>query len=239
MPLKFPPAFPIACGSRTQPAIISMLAAGLSVSWVDLLVVVLIVVGVFRGRKRGMSEELLDMIKWTLIVGFAGLLYEPGGRWLSQISVFSLLFSYVFTYALIALAIFSVFIFVKNKVGEKLVGSDVFGRGEYYLGMAAGGYRYVCVFLVALAFLNARHYTPADVAAAEKYQDYNFGSKMFPTIPDLQKAVFDKSLSGRLTHDYLNVVLIKSTSPSVKDLRGEGSVHQQRESTMDQILDKK
>jgi uncharacterized membrane protein required for colicin V production len=216
-----------------------MLAAAFSVSWVDLLVVALLVVGVFRGRKRGMSEEMLDIIKWTLIVGFAGLLYEPGGRWLSQISVFSLLFSYVFTYALVVMLIYTTFIFIKSRVGDKLVGSDVFGRGEYYLGMAAGAYRYFCVFLVAIAFLNARHYTQADITEAQKRQDYNWGSQMFPTIPDLQQAVFDKSLTGRLAHDYLQVVLIKPTDKTEKNLNGEGSVRQQREGKIDQILDKR
>ena len=61
-----------------------MQAGKLIVGWVDLLVVVLLVVGVLRGRKRGMSEELLDVIKWSLIVLVAGLLYEPGGRWLAN-----------------------------------------------------------------------------------------------------------------------------------------------------------
>ena len=164
-----------------------MLAAlpSLSVSWVDVLVVGLLIVGVIRGRKRGMSEELLDIFKWTFIVGLAGLLYEPGGRWLARISMFSLLFSYVFTYVVVALLIFSAFVFVKNKLCEKLVGSDVFGRGEYYLGMAAGAYRYVCVLLVAMAFLNARHYNAAEIAAKDKYQDYNFGTKLIPTLPDI------------------------------------------------------
>ena len=62
-----------------------MRAGSFTVGWVDLLVVILLTVGVLRGRKRGMSEELLDVIKWTLIVLVAGLLYEPGGRWLSEL----------------------------------------------------------------------------------------------------------------------------------------------------------
>ncbi len=200
-----------------------MLAAtSLSVSWVDLLVVGLLVVGVLHGRKRGMSEELLDIIKWSLIVGLAGLLYEPGGRWLSQISAFTLLSSYIFSYLIIAVLIFSFFVFIKRKVGEKLIGSDVFGSAEYYLGMAAGGYRYLCVLLVAMAFLNARHYNATEIAEKDKYQDYNFGTKLIPTLPDIQKEVFDRSLSGRVAHDYLNVILIRSTASSEKGL-GSGS----------------
>src|SRR5437867_4278949 len=128
--------------------------------WVDLLVVILLVVGVLRGRKRGMSEELLDVIKWSLVVLVAGLLYEPTGRWFSQTTVFSLLASYVFAYIFIAGLVIATFALIRNRVGDKLIGSDVFGRAEYYLGMVAGCYRYVCVMLVAMAFLNARYYSP-------------------------------------------------------------------------------
>src|ERR1043165_456728 len=135
--------------------------ASLSVSWVDLLVAILLVVGILRGRKRGMAEELLDIIKWTLIVGLAGLLYEPGGRWLSHLSVFSPLFSYVFAYVIVALLIFSLFVLLKNKLGENLVGSDFSGRAESSLGRAAAAYRSFCVLLVSMPFLNARHYDAA------------------------------------------------------------------------------
>ncbi len=216
-----------------------MRAGSYLVGWVDLLVVILLVVGVLRGRKRGMSEELLDVIKWSLIVLVAGLLYEPSGRWLSQMSVFSLLSSYVFAYVSIAVLIFSTFALIRNRIGEKLIGSDVFGSAEYYLGMVAGGYRYFCVMLVAMAFLNARYYTPAEVAAANKYQDWNFGTTIFPTPADFQREVFDYSLSGRLTHDYLNVILIRPTARDDKGVGGEGSIRRQRERTINDIMDKR
>jgi uncharacterized membrane protein required for colicin V production len=197
------------------------------------------VVGVLRGRKRGMSEELLDVIKWSLIVLVAGLLYEPGGRWLAQMSVFSLLASYVFAYVLIAVLIFSTFALIRNRVGEKLISSDVFGRSEYYLGMVAGGYRYLCVMLVAMAFLNARYYSPAEIDAAKKYQDWNFGTTLFPTPPDIQREVFDNSLSGRLAQDYLNVILIRPTARDDKSVGGDGSIRRQRERRIDEIMDKR
>jgi len=37
-------------------------------NWIDLAIVALIGVGVARGRKRGMSEELLAVIKWVVIL---------------------------------------------------------------------------------------------------------------------------------------------------------------------------
>jgi uncharacterized membrane protein required for colicin V production len=216
-----------------------MRAGSYLVGWVDLLVVILLVVGVLRGRKRGMSEELLDVIKWSLIVLVAGLLYEPSGRWLSQMSVFSLLSSYVFAYVSIAVLIFSTFALIRNRIGEKLIGSDVFGSAEYYLGMVAGGYRYVCVILVAMAFLNARYYTPAEVEASKKYQDWNFGTTIFPTVPDFQHQVFDYSLTGRAAQEYLSVILIHPTARDDKNVGGEGSIRRQRERTISDIMDKR
>ena len=39
-----------------------------TLSWFDLVALAVLVVGLFRGRKRGMSEELLDVFQWLLIV---------------------------------------------------------------------------------------------------------------------------------------------------------------------------
>src|SRR5215207_4696914 len=104
-----------------------------SVSWVDFVILLLLGVGLWRGRKRGMSEELLDIFKWAIIVVAAGWFYEPGGRLLAKASVFSLLSCYVFAYFLIAVLTFGVFALIRGSVGAKIVGSDVFGPGEYYL----------------------------------------------------------------------------------------------------------
>ena len=211
-----------------------------SVSWVDLAVLIVLIVGVWRGRKRGMSEELLDIIKWIVIVVAAAFVYEPAGRWLAGFNVFSLLSCYLLVYLLVALVIFLTVALIRQRIGAKLVGSDVFGRGEYYLGMAAGCARYGCILLVAMAFLNARYYSPADRQSSAKYQEDNFGSRMFFTLPELQAAVFDDSFSGRLTHQYLRVVLIKPTAPSDEVLGGSGgSIKHRREGTIDQILEKK
>ena len=37
-------------------------------NWFDFVLVVVLVVGVFRGRKHGMSEELLPLLKWLAIL---------------------------------------------------------------------------------------------------------------------------------------------------------------------------
>src|SRR5262245_7489223 len=96
-------------------------------SWVDFAVVLLLIVGLWRGKKRGMSEELLDIVKWAVIVVVCALVYEPAGRFLASMSVFSPLSCYVAVYAGMALIIAITFSFIRRGAGAKLVGSDVFG----------------------------------------------------------------------------------------------------------------
>src|SRR5439155_838084 len=60
----------------------------LQFGWFDVLVITVLLVGVSRGRKRGMSEELLDVIKWALVVFIAANIYEPAGQVLAQSTVF-------------------------------------------------------------------------------------------------------------------------------------------------------
>lgn len=213
-------------------------SASFSLSWVDLLVVVLLMVGVLRGRKRGMSEELLDVIKWAVIVVAAAALYAPLGQYLSKVSLFSLLSCYVGVYGLVVLLTMLLFSFLRHNVGAKLVGSDTFGSAEYYLGMMAGCFRYACIILVGMAFLNARYYSPAEVRAKSKYQHDNFGSSFFLTLPDIQQEVFVDSLTGRIAHNYLNIALIRPTVGSSKPVKDDNSIGRRREGAINQIMDK-
>ena len=210
-----------------------------SVSWVDFVVAALLIVGVWRGRKRGMSEELLDIIKWAFIVAVAGFLYEPAGSYLAQASYFSPLSCYIACYIGIALVIVIFFSFVRKAVGAKLVGSDTFGSTEYYLGMMAGLFRYACITIVGMAFLNARYYSPEEIQASQKYQLDNYGSSFFLTLPDLQKEVFQCSFSGKFAAEYLQVVLIRPSSGEGKSLNDENNMGHRRERSVYEMLDKK
>jgi uncharacterized membrane protein required for colicin V production len=212
---------------------------GLSLSWVDLAALSLLLVGLWRGKKRGMSEELLDIVKWAVIVVACGLFYEPAGRYLASMSIFSPLSCYVAVYMLFALMIVVVFSFVRKGAGAKLVGSDVFGSAEYYLGMGAGVFRYSCIILVAMAFLNARYYTPEEIRANTKYQEDNFGTTFFLTLPDLQQEVFQHSYVGRFTKEYLSVVLIRPTAGDGNSLTGDSNLGRRRERSVYDVLEKK
>lgn len=186
----------------------------------DFVVVGTLVLGLFRGRKQGMSAELLLLLKWLAIVVVCSLAYEPIGQMFSSsATVFSLLSCYLLAYLAIALVILAVFALVKRSLGGKLLGSDIFGKAEYYLGMGSGLVRFSCMLLAALALLNARAYDVAEVRAMEAYQNREFGSNYFPTLQTVQSVVFLKSFTGPWIRDNLGFLLIKPTKPELKQYK--------------------
>ncbi len=54
-------------------------AAGPSVGLFDVLLIIVLGVGVWRGKVRGISEELLEFLQWLVIVVAAGFLYSLVG----------------------------------------------------------------------------------------------------------------------------------------------------------------
>ncbi|MBC8094833.1 MAG: CvpA family protein [Akkermansiaceae bacterium] len=188
-------------------------------NWFDLLLVVVIALGIRRGRKNGMSEELVGMLTWLAIAVGCAIIYEPLGTALSQSSVFSLLSSFLMVYISAAVLIAVLFTWVKKSLGGKLVGSDVFGSSEFYLGMVAGTVRLSCILIAVLALLNARGYTAAEIKADQKVQMELYGSNFFPSLYEVQGQVFNKSLTGPWIKRQLSFLLIKSTPPEHKEIK--------------------
>jgi uncharacterized membrane protein required for colicin V production len=187
-------------------------------NWFDIAVAVVLLVGIMRGRKRGMSEECLTMLNWVTLVAVCSIAYEPIGQLLASVAPFSQLFCYRVAYVATALVVASVFLLLKRALSGKLLGSDVFGRAEYYLGMPSGMLRFACILMAALALLNARLYRAEEVKAMAKFQNDNYGSQFFPTMQTVQDQVFTKSLIGPQIKTHLDFLLIKPTAPQNRQL---------------------
>jgi len=213
------------------------LPSDLTYNWFDLVVFVFLVVGVFRGRKRGMSEELLAIFMWLSIVLASANFYRPAGLFLVSLTGMSRMVCYIAAYLLIAIVIKLLFSFIKRSVGEKLVGSDIFGRMEYYLGMAAGMLRYACMLLMFMAFLNAKYISEAELKRVAKVQKDNFGDISFPTFGSLQQDVFKKSLVGSLTKQHLsNHLIVTGPDDGQTKAAGDG-IGKRREREVQDIID--
>lgn len=185
----------------------------------DFVLLAVLTAGLLRGRKHGMSEELMLLLKWLLIVLVCAFTYEPIGSWLAGSSPISTLSCYLIAYITMALIIIGIFALIKHSVGGKLIGSDIFGRAEYYLGMGSGLVRFSCILLAALALLNARYFSPTEVRARADFQNDVYGSTYFPGLDTAQITVFQTSLTGPWIKDNLSFLLIKPTKPENKDLR--------------------
>lgn len=209
---------------------------GLRIGWVDFLTVLVVLVGVVRGRQRGLSEEFLDTLQWVLILVACAFLYKGLSAVLQIKPMFSQLTYYVISYLLIAFAIKIVFLLLKKKFGQKFVESDMFGRMEFYGGMAAGAVRFTCVYFFLLSLLHAPHYSPEYWAKRAKEVDYNYGSDFFPAPCKIQRSVFENSFTGTRAKEFLAFLLIEQTSGESKALRDDKSLARRNERTIDAIM---
>ena len=180
--------------------------------WFDLVVAAILIFGLVQGRRHGMSGECLPTLQWAALVLLSALLCDPLGRWLYFTLNVDLIFGLILAYLVTAIAVIFAFSMIKRSVGEKLVGADLFGRLEYYLGMLAGMVRCVLVIVFLLALLNARLYSDADLAASARFQK-DFEGIRFPTIGSIQQDVFKKSFSGKNLKRYAPFLLIRATAP--------------------------
>jgi len=193
---------------------------GTSFNWFDMVVVVALGFGLFRGRRNGMSKELVPLLEWLVLVPACGLGCPMLAGVLDGFLPNKLL-SAIAAYLAIAVAVFIIFALIKRGVGDKLVKSDFFKGAEYYLGMLAGMVRYACVLLFALALLNARVYTPAEIARQKAADQKNFGGgsgsgfqgNFFPHLFTLQAGVFKESFAGPLVKTNANMLLINTGPP--------------------------
>ncbi len=208
----------------------------LPAGWFDLVVLALLVVGFFRGRKHGMSQEILFVLQWLVIVVVGGQYYEPLGKILYDQGIFGPLMSYLIVYIGIAMIVKIIFTNLKRFVGEKIFASDVFGKWEFYLGMAAGVLRFSCYVFFILVLVNARAFTQQELAEEEKKQVKELGSSFFPSVVSVQDQILNKSWTGRNVRANMSQLMIKPTSPKEGPKKKDGPA-KKRESVVDEVLD--
>jgi uncharacterized membrane protein required for colicin V production len=210
--------------------------AGAKVDYFDTIAVVWLIIGLFRGRARGMSQELLPLLQWVGIVVAGGLFYWPLSGLVRQYTHFEMLWSVIVAYLLIAAGVHLVYLWFKQMLGTKLVEKDPFGRGEFYLGMMAGVARFACMLLVGLALMNSRVATAAELAQMEKFQAAFFSDIRFPTYGQFQQDVLFKSFTGSMVETHLNNILIASVNIGSGPARKTETIAQQSNRTLDDII---
>jgi uncharacterized membrane protein required for colicin V production len=182
-------------------------------NWFDLGVVVWLIVGIFRGRKHGMSQELLPATQWIAVVILTSLLYLPAAQMLVHYTKLTLLPCALFAYVFIGCFIYGLLGKLKKKLDDMFQEGDYFGNGEYYLGMASGVIRFVCILIAMLAVLNCRIVSKAEREATLRMQEKNFEGIRFPTFGEVQNTILFESATGNIVRLYLNQFLIQPVNP--------------------------
>ena len=208
--------------------------SNLTFNWFDLLVLVLIALGIFRGRKHGMSGELIPLLQWLSIVLVGAFTYERVGGLVKTTTGIDPTYCNVSVYLLSALLLKWAFTAITHLVGDKLLNADAFGGGEYYFGMLAGALRWLCILLFCLALFNAIYISDAQRAATAKMQQDNFGAISLPTLSGTQHDVFRKSASGMLVKQHLDILLIKPIPPVGGPAKE--TLRQQRDRKFDEMI---
>ncbi|HTL72612.1 MAG TPA: CvpA family protein [bacterium] len=195
----------------------------------DVFFVLALAFGFWRGRKHGMTKELIPVSLWIAIVICAGFGCELLGDLFIQTGFVKKIFqnsvsertaAYISGYLVITGLVVLVFSFVKKIVKRRLEGSNVFGSSEYYFGIISGVIRYFCIVLFFMALLNAPVYSKAELAAQQAYNNRWYGGGLkdykgdfIPTLNELQVSVFVNSLTGPFIKDWFSLLLINTIPP--------------------------
>jgi uncharacterized membrane protein required for colicin V production len=208
--------------------------AGPSVGLFDVLLAIALGLGIWRGKVRGISEELLEFLQWLVIVVAAGFLYSLVGDLLVAGKV-PRLWANIGGYILIMIAVSIIFSFISKSVGKKLVASDFFGSWEYRLGMVAGAMRYLCIWISLLALLSARYFDAAMVQAERKAQEEETRLVILPTWGILNRMAFYDSFSGPYIRQYLSHQLMKPVGYA-KAAPNENTIGKQQQRVLDAVI---
>jgi len=218
--LVFPPEalnFELMIAAATESWALDKLPFG----WFDVLFAALLAFGLYRGRKNGLTKELVPSLRWVGIVLAAGLGNEFAGQIFHNFTGLGRAGSDCLGYLAMAFLVFVLFIPVEGSLKTRLEGSNLFGGAEYYLGMSAGLVRYLGIILFSLALISTPHYTAAEIQADRDFAFNTFGGgqqgfsgDFFPTFQQVQESVFKRSQVGPFIADHLGAILINSAPAS-------------------------
>lgn len=198
----------------------------LTFGWFDIALILILAFGLWRGRKRGMSRELLPVLMWLGMVGASALGYQLLADELLKTGYVRKIFGASFmestaanitAYLSISLVVWLFFAVLKNLFKTKVEGANAFGSSEYYLGMIAGVVRYACMIFFALALINAPVYSSAEIQAKAAYNKRWYGGGIYDgnymtDIPTFQNSIFKNSIVGSLIKNHLSLLLIDSNN---------------------------
>jgi len=193
-----------------------MITENITVGWFDVLVIGFMIWGGIIGRKRGMSEELLDVLKWLTILMASAWGYVPLAELVNKVGHFANYWVHVGSYIAIIAIFKTLFTVLKKRVGKKLVGADLFGKWEFQLGFLAGMMRHFCMVVIFVSLANSKPVSESQVKQAESAQSELFGKNFFPSKGRLRLDILYTSFTGTLIRERLAQQIMKPVEPKAK-----------------------
>jgi len=189
----------------------------------------ILLAGVIAGAltsKRGLPVELLPLGRWVAVAAVGAAAHKPVANFMLGLMKTSFAVAASWTYVILALAVIMASIGIKTAIQRSLESYKFFGKADYHLGLAAGGFKALCVAVAALAVLNVHQVSDAKLTANAKMQQESFGAISFPTLGKIQKGAVQDSLFGGLVSQSAPFLLIQQSESSERN-----SVIEQRKAT--------
>lgn len=191
------------------------------VSWFDISVLILMLIGFIHGRRNGISVELLDVTKWLTVIVLGNLYYRPFGDWFATRAGITHNYADLFMYIAIMMAVLSGFELIKKVAHGKLFSKAFFGKMETRFGMVAGTVRYLCYIFIGIVILNTPIYGPHELAVP---------------LAKIQQQVIYNSVTGLFVRQHFPDSLIEpvADTPSAKT-----SIARRREIEVEEITQRR
>jgi len=184
----------------------------LSFTWFDILILGVLALGFIIGRKRGMSGELVDLLMALIMVVVPALFYKDISKLCTEHLRLALPWANLTAYGALQMVIMIIFGIIKSKMGNKVVGADLFGRAEYVLGTLAGVARFACYVLVLFSLIHSSRVSKEEAIAAAKEQEKIYGSSFFPSMSQIQVTIVHDSLVGRFIRNRLEEQILPAVN---------------------------
>lgn len=191
---------------------------GLPFNWFDVAVLLILIFGLYRGRRNGMSKEILPLLQWVVLMLVCGFLYPFAGQFYVNVFHWSRLTSYVGGYVTLGIVILLVFGVFRKLFAERVAKGEMFKSGEFYLGTLSGLIRTACIIIVILALINAPSYSQREIQQHAIYIKNTYGGGLyggnyFPDFQQIQGQIFKESFIGPVIKKNIGLLLINHTAP--------------------------
>lgn len=199
------------------------------INYFDIAILALALLGFIRGRKHGISVELVPLAKWLCVLVVGRLLGPIVGGWLAYFKLSSNQ-QLQYGYSIVIFTNLLIFFLLRNTNKEAVAGKNLFGSLEYYLGMLAGVLRYLAIILVFSVFMAAPTYTPAYRASITDFNKKVFGGGLYAgsfffDLPTIQDYMFKDSKAGPWIHENISWIFLSDTSIKSTKLQPKRQPH--------------